>query len=98
MSKIIGVTEARARLKAILDEVVKKKQSFILMRGSRPEAVVIPYEEYMAGEERARKLWNERFDTALKRSQSVFREWLLKRGHDPDKLTEEEIERIIRSA
>lgn len=98
MSKVIGVTEVRSRLKSILDEVVKQKESFILARGSKPEAVIIPYEDYLSFEERSRRLWNEHFDAALKKSQALFTKWLRKRGYDPDKLTEEEIERIIRSA
>jgi prevent-host-death family protein len=46
MDKIIGVTELQRRFKAVFDEVAKKKTAYILTRGSRPEAVMIPYEKY----------------------------------------------------
>jgi len=98
MSKVIGVTEARAKLKTILDEVSKKKESYILARGSKPEAVIISYEEYLATQERTKELWEKRFNLALKKSRSIFKEWLRKRGYDPDKLTEEEISGIIQDA
>ncbi|MDI6892333.1 MAG: type II toxin-antitoxin system Phd/YefM family antitoxin [Actinomycetota bacterium] len=98
MSKIIGVTEARSKLRKILDDISKEREPYVLTRGSKPEAVIIPYEEYLAIEERAKKLWNERFELALKKSRALFNEWLRKRGYDPEKLTEEEVERIIRSA
>ncbi len=46
MDKIIGVTELQRRFKSVIDEVVKKNTAYILTRGSRPEAVMIPYEKY----------------------------------------------------
>lgn len=98
MSKIIGVTEARSKLRAILDEVAKKKESFILARGSKPEAVIIPYEEYLETQERAKELWQRRFSSALGESRLIFRDWLKRQGYDPDKLTEDEILRIIQGA
>ena len=98
MNKIIGVTEARSKLKEILDDISKKRRPYVLTRGSKPEAVIIPYEEYLAIKEQAKRLWDERFELALKKSRAFFNEWLCKKGYDPDKLTEEEVERIIRSA
>ena len=98
MSKVIGVTEARSKLKAILDEIVKNKEAYILARGSKPEAVIISYEEYVTTQERAKELWDKRFSSALEKSRSIFRKWLRKRGYDPDKLTEEDILRIIQGA
>ncbi|MDO8886449.1 type II toxin-antitoxin system Phd/YefM family antitoxin [Candidatus Oleimmundimicrobium sp.] len=98
MSKIIGVTEARSKLKEILDDISRKREPYILTRGSKPEAVIIPYEEYLVIEEQIAKLWDERFEIALKKSRAFFNEWLRKKGYDPEKLTEEEVERIIRSA
>ncbi len=46
MQKIIGVTELQRRFKSVLDEVVQKRVPYVLARGSRPEAVLIPYEEF----------------------------------------------------
>ena len=46
MDKIIGVTEFQRKFKAVFDEVAKKNTAYILTRGSRPEAVMIPYEKY----------------------------------------------------
>lgn len=47
MDKIVGVTELQRRFRVIFDEVVKRRTSYILTRGSRPEAVMIPYEQYL---------------------------------------------------
>ena len=46
MNKIIGVTELQRKFRAVFDEVVHKHTPYILMRGSRPEAVLIPYDQY----------------------------------------------------
>jgi len=47
MDRIIGVTELQRKFREIFDEVVGKGTPYILTRGSRPEAVMIPYEQYV---------------------------------------------------
>ena len=47
MQKIIGVTELQRRFRTVFDEVVKQHIPYVLTRGSRPEAVLIPYEEFL---------------------------------------------------
>jgi prevent-host-death family protein len=47
MQQIIGVTELQRKFRSFFDEVVRKRTPVILTRGSRPEAVLIPYEDYL---------------------------------------------------
>ena len=47
MQHIIGVTELQRRFRAVFDDVAKKHVPYVLTRGSRPEAVLISYEEFM---------------------------------------------------
>jgi prevent-host-death family protein len=47
MHRIIGVTDLQRRFRTILDEVVGEHVPYVLTRGSRPEAAIIPYEEFM---------------------------------------------------
>lgn len=47
MQRIIGVTELQRKFRAVFDEVVHQHISYILTRGSRPEAVLVPYEDYL---------------------------------------------------
>lgn len=47
MQKIIGVTELQRKFRSFFELVVNKGQPIILTRGSRPEAVLIPYEDYV---------------------------------------------------
>ena len=47
MQKVIGVTELQRRFRSVFDEVPKKRVPYVLTRGSRPEAALIPYEEFL---------------------------------------------------
>ena len=47
MHRIIGVTELQRRFRSIFDQVAKKNVPYVLTRGSRPEAVLIPYQEFL---------------------------------------------------
>ena len=47
MQKIIGVTELQRRFRPFFEDVVRKHVPLVLTRGSRPEAVIIPYDDYL---------------------------------------------------
>lgn len=47
MQRIIGVTELQRRFRSVFDQVAKEHIPYILTRGSRPEAVLIPYQEFL---------------------------------------------------
>jgi len=47
MDRIIGVTALQRKFSAIFNEVVRQRTTYILTRGSRPEVVMIPYEQYL---------------------------------------------------
>ncbi|MCX5970082.1 MAG: type II toxin-antitoxin system Phd/YefM family antitoxin [Coprothermobacterota bacterium] len=47
MQKIIGVTEFQRRFRPFFEDVVRKRIPLVLTRGSRPEAVLISYEDYL---------------------------------------------------
>jgi len=47
MLRIIGVTELQRRFRSVFDQVAEGKTPYILTRGSRPEAALISYEEFL---------------------------------------------------
>jgi len=51
MHKVIGVTDLQRRFRAIFDEVAHKHTQYVLTRGSHPEAVLIPYEDFLRFQE-----------------------------------------------
>jgi prevent-host-death family protein len=46
VQKIIGVTELQRRFRSVIDDVTKTGVPYVLTRGSRAEAALVPYEEY----------------------------------------------------
>ncbi|NPA76739.1 MAG: type II toxin-antitoxin system Phd/YefM family antitoxin [Candidatus Diapherotrites archaeon] len=67
MQKVIGVTELQRRFRSIFDEVAKKGIPYVLTRGSRPEAVLIPYETFLHYQELEEKEVLARFDRLVAR-------------------------------
>jgi prevent-host-death family protein len=47
MQKIIGTTDLQRNFRAVFDEVANQQIPYILTRGSRPEAALVPYAEYL---------------------------------------------------
>ena len=67
MNKIVGVTELQRRFKKIFDEVVNRGTPYILTRGSRPEAALLPYEEFLRFQELQEKDILNRFGRLIDR-------------------------------
>ena len=67
MSKVIGVTDLQRKFRPVFDEVAHQGQSYILTRGSRPEAAMIPYEAFLRFQQLQEKQVLGRFDRLLAR-------------------------------
>ena len=67
MNRIIGVTELQRRFCSVFDEVAEKRTSYVLTRGSRPEAALVPYDEYVRYQELNEKNVMDRFDVMAER-------------------------------
>ncbi|MBA3946101.1 MAG: type II toxin-antitoxin system Phd/YefM family antitoxin [Herpetosiphonaceae bacterium] len=67
MQKIIGVTELQRSFRAVFDEVAQRRVPYILTRGSHPEAVLIPYEDFVRFQELQEQATLARFDRLLNR-------------------------------
>lgn len=87
MNKIIGVTELQRKFRAVFDEVVHDRTPYILTRGSRPEAAIIPYEDYLKYFKAYEDDVHRRFDAMLKRMEEVNARY-----------TDEEVERDVEEA
>ena len=46
MLKIIGVTDLQRGFRKVIDEIAEGGAPYVLTRGSRPEAVLLAYDEY----------------------------------------------------
>jgi len=65
--RIVGVTELQRRFRKFFDQVVKQNTPIILTRGSRPEAALIPYEDYLRLQEMKESDVLARFDQVVDR-------------------------------
>ena len=86
MNKIIGVTELQRRFKSVFDEVVKRGVPYILTRGSRAEAALLPYEDFLRYQEMQEKEILARFDLLRERMAEQNRQY-----------SEEEVDADIRA-
>ena len=86
MNKIIGVTELQRRFKSVFDEVVKRGVPYILTRGSRAEAALLPYEDFLRYQEMQEKEILARFDLLRERLAEQNRQY-----------SEEEVDADIRA-
>jgi len=71
MLKIIGVTELQRRFRPLFEEVVRKRTPIVLTRGSRPEAALIPYEDYLRFQQMQESEVLARFDQVWSRLAEV---------------------------
>lgn len=67
MQKIIGVTELQRQFRSFFDDVVRKRIPLVLTRGSRPEAVLLPYEDYQRYQQMQESEVLARFDQVWNR-------------------------------
>lgn len=47
MHRVIGVTALRRHFRSVLEEVNNSRTPYVLTRHGRPEAALIPYEDYL---------------------------------------------------
>jgi prevent-host-death family protein len=88
MDRLIGVTELQRRFKAVFDDVIKNHVPYILVRGSKPQAVLIPYEEYVKYKKLSEEEANQKFDAMMKRLGEL-------NAHFSDEEVEKDVEQAI---
>jgi prevent-host-death family protein len=75
VNKVIGVTALQRNFRVIFDEVVRERVPYVLTRGSRPEAVLIPYEDFLHFQQFQEKEVLARFDRLLAKMAEVNAGW-----------------------
>lgn len=71
MQKIIGVTELQRKFRLFFEDVVRKHTLLVLTRNSRPEAVLISYEDYLRFQQMQEREVLARFDKVWDRLSEV---------------------------
>lgn len=90
MLNVINITQARQNLSQLIDEIVATQQPRILIRESRPEAVIVPYDQYAKEKDN----WSREFMRLKTEAKIQFKAYLAKRKI-PYPKTEEAMYAII---
>jgi antitoxin YefM len=69
VAKTVPLTEARAKLSELLDELARRHEHVVITRNGRPAAVLVPAEEQAALEETLEILQDEDILQALRESE-----------------------------
>lgn len=69
MAKTVPLSEARARLSELMDELERRHEHVVITRKGRPVAVLVPSAEYDAVEETLEVLHDEDLLAALRESE-----------------------------
>jgi len=64
LPRYIGVTELRNNVRLVFDRLIKDREPVVVIRESKPEAVILPYKDFES-------LMNERPDTPHPRTLPV---------------------------
>lgn len=67
MQKMIDFAELQRRLNSVFNEVAEDKIPYVLTRESQPEAVLIPYAEFLRFQAMQEQEILERFDSLIAR-------------------------------
>lgn len=95
MENIIGITKARNNIKEIIDSIMDDNEKYIVTRDTNPEAVIISYSDYLKYIETSKQLIKLKNAATTKKSNTRIREWLSEYGVKADKITEEDIVKIV---
>lgn len=88
---IIPITQARARLDDLVTEA-RGDNFFVISRQGKTEAAVVDVEYLL---ELERKLDFEEMRSINREMQKGFRDYLIKKGYNPDTMTDKGAEKIL---
>ena len=71
MNQIAGVTDLQRNFKRMFDHVTTKKSALVLTRKSKPEAVLLPYDEYVRLVQLSESEVTARFDRIMARMRAA---------------------------
>lgn len=89
---IIPITQARAKLDDLVTQAIGNN-FFVISRQGRAEAAIIDVDYILKLQQKLEMAEMRRLQQEF---QKGFRNYLAKRGYEPDKLTEEEVEKILK--
>lgn len=93
--QFVSVTDARAKLKDLMDLVMTGKSQVVLVRDSKPEVALVRYDDMIERDATSEKAWQKRWDQLFRQGKKAGKAWAKKNGIDLRKTTEEELYDLI---
>lgn len=90
MQQIMNITDVRKNLSSIVAGLAMRNASVVIVRDSRPEAVLFPYNKLLGDIKEKEELWKFRFERLLKVGKKTGAAWAKKKGINLRKMSEEE--------
>jgi prevent-host-death family protein len=75
MQKQIDVAELGRRAAEVVDEVVRRQESYIVARDGEPEAVLVPYIEFLRWQRASGESADEHFEGVIERLGRLNAHW-----------------------
>ena len=89
MLNYINLTNARNQLSQLVTKVAEAREQYVVIRGSRPVAVMMSWDEYQSREQQ----WQDEVRKLMTESKQTFDRWLKANKLKPKK--EEDVYQII---
>lgn len=90
MQQIMNITDVRKNLSSIVASLAMNDASVVIVRDSKPEAVLFPYDRLLGDIKEKEELWKFRFERLLKAGKKAGSGWAKKKGINLRKTSEEE--------
>jgi len=87
----VSVTDARPKLKQLMDLVMTGKSRVVLVRDSQPQVAMVRYSDMTESEEETEKEWQKRWDRLLREGKKAGKRWAKEQGIDLKTISEEEL-------
>jgi prevent-host-death family protein len=71
MSQMVSMTDLRRRFKEMMDRVIRRREPLILTRANRPEAALIPYDDFVRFQNLQESEMFKRFDAVLEKMEQA---------------------------
>lgn len=94
MQQMVNITQARNGLSSLVSQVAATLNPVIIVRDSKPEAVLVPYSSVLREQGRWRQKWEE----LLADGKKTGKAWAKKRRLNEKKLSEEELYDLVKQA
>lgn len=92
MQQMVNITQARNGLSDLVSQVAATLNPVVIVRDSKPEAVLVPYSTVL----REQELWRQKWEVLLTAGKKAGKTWAKKGKINTEKLSEKELYDLVK--